>query len=279
MPGGAELSAALLNDPNKQSRNTPLEVRCYFVRHRNALVVRAEFSPLYTDYYLHHMQHGIRLLPEHDLLLKDGLAALTLHLASRPWNEASAFTINLQDPLLNLFVTGSNRDGTVVGRVFTKEVKQGGRNLFFCRTDRDGEPDRQSTVEFQGTDMFEAVEHYYRYSEQRPARYFHYSEEDLVMVSAQPDCDMPWFLTLDDGKIQSLDEEEELSLLETRMYRFECGCDADRIYPIIASLPEEEIDAFFDQSDLAVAICPRCGARLSLSREGLETFLESRRTG
>ena len=30
-----------------------LEVRCYFVRHRNALLVRANFSPLFVDYYLH----------------------------------------------------------------------------------------------------------------------------------------------------------------------------------------------------------------------------------
>ena len=37
-----------------------VELRSYFVRKRNALLVRGRFSPMYLDYYLHLMQHGIR---------------------------------------------------------------------------------------------------------------------------------------------------------------------------------------------------------------------------
>src|SRR6056297_1594322 len=101
----------MLNDPDKEAAPEPIEIRCYFVRERNALAVRGEFSSIYTDYYLHLMQHRIRYGEEQDNILKDGLAAMTLHLASRPWNEAVAWTINWQDPLQNIFLTGSNRLG------------------------------------------------------------------------------------------------------------------------------------------------------------------------
>ncbi len=33
------------------------EIRCYFVRKRNCLLVRGRFSGMYMDYYLHLMQH------------------------------------------------------------------------------------------------------------------------------------------------------------------------------------------------------------------------------
>lgn len=262
----------MLNEPTKESENEPIEVRCYFVRERNALAVQASFSPLYVDYYLHLMQHQLRYEPDADLMLKDGLAALALHLASRPRNEATAWTLNLPDPPLNLFITGSNRNQNVTGRVFTENVKETDNPLFFSQITTEGEAARQSTVEFEGTNLFRAVETYYQQSEQRPARYFQRGEEDYVMVTAQPDCDMPWFLTLDDEKIRLLDQEEELSLLERRFFRFDCGCDVARIIPVIASLPAGSREEIFQETGRAVVNCPRCGAHYEITRKDLETF-------
>jgi len=262
--------------PDPNIHNEAIQIHCYFVRHRNALAVRAQFSELYTDYYLHLMQHELRYDAVPDQLLKDGLAALTLHLASRPRTEATAWTMNLQDPLLNLFVTGSSRQGNVTGRVFTKDVKKGDKNLFFSQVTEEGSEARQSTIEFDEADVFRAVETYYQLSEQRPARYFRHDLEDFVMLTAQPDCDMPWFLTLDDEAIKRLDEEEELSLLEIREYRFECGCSIDRIYPIIASLPAESVDDLFSGDSTAKAQCPRCGATFKMTRDGFNAFIADR---
>ncbi len=262
----------MLNEPTKESENEAIEARCYFVRERNALVVRASFSPLYLDYYLHLMQHQIRYEPEWDLLLKDALAALALHLASRPRNESTAWTVNLADPVLNLFVTGSNASENVTGRIFSENVRKGERHLFFSQTTSEGLPVRQSTVEFDELDFFRAVEAYYRQSEQRPARYFQFGDEEYVMVTAQPDCDMPWFLTLDDEQVRTLDQNEELSLLEKRFFRFDCGCDVNRIYPIIASLSKPVQEEIFDEHGKAKASCPRCGASYAISRTGLEAF-------
>jgi molecular chaperone Hsp33 len=124
-----------------------IEVRTYFVRGRNALVARADFGELYVDYYLHQAQVGVQHHPSYDAMLKDALAALTLHCASRPWHETWAWTIHFQEPLLNLFVTGYNRRGTVVGQLFTEDVKASGPGRFIADVVREGDEPRRSAVE------------------------------------------------------------------------------------------------------------------------------------
>lgn len=263
----------MLNDPAKESEAEPIEIRCYFVRERNALLVRGQFSELYTDYYLHLMQHKIRHEKERDQLLKDGLAALTLHLASRPWNEAIAWTLNWQDPLQNIFLTGSNRDGQVTGRIFTEDIRERENNLFFSQTNIDGQPGRKSMIEIDQLDIFRMGERYYEQSEQRPGRFFRYDEEDIVLITAQPECDLEWFTGLDEEKVRNIDETEELSLLEKRSYRFACGCSQARILPVIASMSGDSIEEVFGEEEVIPAACPRCGARYIVTREILEAYL------
>lgn len=263
----------MLNDPEKESRNEPVEVRCYFVRHRNALAVRSEFSTLFRDYYLHLMQHGIRHSRGHDELLKEALAALVLHLASRPRNESAAWTLSWQDPLFNLFVTGSNRGGNVTGRLFTEDVRERDRPLFFSQVTTDGQPARQSTIEAGTPRFFSLIEDFYRQSEQRPARFFQFAEEDFVMVTAQPGCDLAWFHDLTDESIRELDSSEELSLLEERFYSFDCGCSLFKLLPVIGSLSPGTRDEIFDNESNAANIqCPRCGAGFVLTRELLDQY-------
>ena len=178
-----------------EENQTPqgLEVRTYFVRERNALVARADFGEMYVDYYLHQSTLGHRPAPGPDAMLKDALAALTLHCASRPWNETTAWTIHFADPLVNLFVTGDNNRGAVVGQLFTDNVKRDGRSVFISDVLRGTGQPRRSIVELQDADVFHAVERYYEQSEQSPARLFRHGDEDFVMVSAHPDCDLAWF--------------------------------------------------------------------------------------
>lgn len=266
----------MLNDPAKEAEAEPIEVRCYFVRERNALVVRGQFTPVYTDYYLHLMQHGIRYEPEQDATLKAGLAALTLHLSSRPRNEAVAWTMSWQNPRQNLFVTGSNRQGNVTGRVFTEDVQERDRDLLFSQASVSGQQARQSMVEIDSLDPFRVGEILYEQSEQRPGRYFRFDEEDFVLVTAQPDCDVEWLEGLDDEGIRALDEKESLSLLETRHHRFDCGCSQDRIFPIIADMSGEAVDSIFGGEEAIPTGCPRCGARYVITREALEAFIEAR---
>ncbi|MFT4639272.1 MAG: molecular chaperone Hsp33 [Verrucomicrobiales bacterium] len=255
--------------------DTQVEVRSYFVRNRNALATRADLGPIYVDHYLHLMQHGMRLEPDIDQILKDALGALTLHLAARPWDEDTAWTINFQDPLFNLFVTGNSRLENVTGRAFTKDVKAGGKNRMIAQLRDDRAGTRQSFVEFHGTDFFSILEQFFVQSEQRLARLFRHTDENFVMLTAQPDCDEDWLRSLTDEDIRQLDQTEDLSLLESRFYRFGCGCDLDRILPTMASLTAPLIEELYEDTEVITIQCPRCGARFPLSRVTLEEYLKS----
>ena len=260
------------NDPAPAA----LEVRTYFVRGRNALVARADFSELYVDYYLHQGQHGYQHEPAHDTLLKEALAAVTLHCAARPWNESWAWTIQVADPLLNLFVTGDNRRGMIVGQIFTENVKAHGTGRLIADMVRErGEP-RRSAVEFEGANLLAAVEHFYAQSEQRPARYFRHGPEDFVMVVAQPECDLGWLARLNDDAIQLLDQTETLSLLEQRRYHWECGCTQGRMLAVLAPLMRSDPTGLVGDDEVLRMSCPRCGARHTITREALEAYLSMR---
>lgn len=250
-----------------------LEVLTHFVRNRNALLARADFGDMYVDYYLHLSSNQIKVTPEHDALFKRALAAFTLHCASRPLNELTAWTINFQEPLVNVFLVGDNQTGAVAGRVFDENVKQGPENLFFADVVRGQSPKRRSAVTFHGSDPLAAVEKFYSQSEQRGARYFQLGEEEFVMVSEHPDCDMGWFRELDSGRMESLEMQETLAPIERRIYRWHCGCNQERIMEVLAPTMREDPDALFDGDPKIEIRCPRCGSRHMITREALEAFV------
>ncbi|MFT4177027.1 MAG: Hsp33 family molecular chaperone HslO [Luteolibacter sp.] len=245
-------------------------IESYFVRHRNALVVRGQFTPIYTDYYLHLMQHGLRYPAELDQMLKDALSVLTLHLVARPWAETVAWTVNLRAPRINLFVTGGSIQESVTGRVFTEDVREPDRNFFYSQTTSQqfAEP-RTSTMEVHGKDPVAWIEEYYSQSEQRPGRTFRLSDEHFVLVAAQPDCDMEWLEALTEEDVLKLGETESLKLLETRKFRFHCGCTLERILPILGGW-KDRLDDLFQGEEIIRVQCPRCAAKYEVTRGMLE---------
>lgn len=255
-----------------------VEVRSYFVRKRNALLTRAQFGPLFVDYYLHTADHGLRLAESLDTMMKDALVSVVLHLASRPWNEEHAWTVNFHDPRANFFVTGDNRASTITGRCFTENVKLQGQQLFYSQQLKTNSPVRQSVVEFSGGNFLRAVEHFYTQSEQRPGRFFTYGDEDYVMVSAQPQCDVDWLTNLTAEQVRALDKDEELSLLETRTYHWECGCTSEKLYSALLPHARTDIDGIFAGEEVLKATCPRCGKRYFIDREQLEAWIVLRDT-
>jgi molecular chaperone Hsp33 len=250
-----------------------LEVRTHFVRDRNALVARADFGELFVDYYLHLGATGIKVAPEHDAMFKRALAAFTLHCASRPRNELTAWTINFQRPLVNLFLTGDNTTGTVTGRVFDENVKEGPENLFFADVVRGSQPKRRSAVTFTGADPIGAAETFYGRSEQRGARYFQIAEEDFALLTEHPDFDLPWFRALAPEDVRKLDAQETLALLERRIYRWHCGCNQARMMEVLTPTMKQDPQALFGGDPKLEIRCPRCGARHTITREALEAFV------
>lgn len=245
-------------------------IESIFVRERNALLLRGQFTPIYTDYYLHLMQHGIKHPGELDQMLKDSLAVLTLHLTARPWAETHAWTVNLRAPRVNLFVTGDSTQENITGRIFTEGVREPDRNIFYSQTTTKALPKpRVSTLEVQGKDPVDWVAQYYDQSEQRPARAFRLDDEHFALVAAQPDCDLEWLAALDEDAVAALDQNEQLSTLETRRFRFHCGCTIHQILPILGSWKDKP-EELFAGNDAITVQCPRCAANYSVTRDMLE---------
>jgi molecular chaperone Hsp33 len=244
-------------------------IQSIFVRHRNALLLRGQFTDIYTDHYLHLNDHGLRYAPTLDAMLKDALAALTLHLTARPWAETIAWTVNLRAPRVNLFVTGSSRGEAVTGRVFTEDVREPDRNYFYSQTTTDvGREPQLSTLEIEGNDPIAWVGQLYARSEQRPARCFRLPDEHFALIVAQPDCDLAWLESLDETAAAAIEDTAETSLLETRRFRFHCGCNLDRILPILDCW-RNRLDELFEGADEIAIQCPRCAARYRVSHAEL----------
>jgi len=245
------------------------KIESIFVRHRNCLMVRGQFTDIYTDYYLHLMENGIRYPAELDQMLKDALAVLTLHLTARPWNETIAWTANLRAPRINLFVTGSSDDANVTGRVFTEDIREPDRNFFYSQTTvPNANEARTSTLEVDGRDPVEWISQFYTQSEQRPARAFRLDDENFVLIAAQPDADLEWLEGLTPEQVAKIPETEETSLLETRAFRFHCGCNVERILPVLGGWREKP-DELFHGDDSITVQCPRCAASYLITREML----------
>lgn len=245
-------------------------VESLFVRHRNALLLRGKFAPIFTDYYLHLMQHGVRHTEELDQMLKDALAMLTLHLVARPWAENVAWTVNLRAPRINLFVTGGSIQEAVTGRVFTEDAREPDRNLFYSQTTAKNMPEpRNSTIEVDGKDPIAWIARLYDQSEQRPARAFRLPDEEFALVAAQPDCDLEWLASLDEEAISQMEETEETNQLETRKFRFHCGCTLERILPVLGGW-RDRLDELFGEAEHISLQCPRCSASYRVTREMIQ---------
>jgi molecular chaperone Hsp33 len=251
-----------------------------FVRHRNAMLVRADLSPLFTDYYLHLADNKLRYTPEQDVIFKSALAAFTLHCASRPLNEHLAWTLNFQEPRLNLFLAGDNEDCTVVGRLFTENVRTADQNTFYSdiMARRGAEP-RRSVVNFFGSDVFAAATDYYARSEQRPVRFFHLAGDEYAMLLSHPDCDVAWFSSVDATAIRDLDRAETLGRIERRAYQWHCGCTQQKILGAIAPAFRADPDGVFGNDESIRVECPRCAALHTLTREAMEAYLAETKKG
>lgn len=250
-----------------------LGVHARFVRGRNVLVARADFSELYVDYYLHLGKHGLHPSEAQDTRFKRALAFFVLHSASRPWNEVTAWTINLQQPRMNLFLTGDNTSGAVIGRIFDENVKEFPENLFYSDVVRAKQPKRRSVISFQSDDPVVGAEAFYAQSEQRPVRFFQLGEEDFALVCEHPDCDRAWFAGLDAEAVRKLDEAETVAPMETRVYRWHCGCNQDRMLEVLAPVMRQDPEGLFEASPIITIQCPRCAARHAITREAMEAYL------
>lgn len=246
-----------------------IKVEAIFIRHRNILAVKGKFSELYTDYYLHLMQHELKYQEGLDLMLKESMAALTLHLVARPWRETIAWTVNLRAPRVNLFVTGGSLHEAITGRVFTEDVREPDRNMLYSQTLEKSVQPRTSAIEVNSTKPLEWVEDFYAQSEQRPGKCFELPDEEFVLFACQPDFDEEWFANLNQEVAEKFLETEETKVIETRKFRFHCGCSLEKIIPALGAWKDKPEELFQGEEKIVVQ-CPRCAARYLVTEEDLK---------
>ena len=263
-----------IDPPNPAEAGT--EVRTLFVRSRSTLLARADLSDLFVDYYLHLGENGIHPAPAADAMFKRALAAFVLHCASRPRNELIAWTVNFQQPLVNLFLTADNTTGAVTGRIFDENVRELPENIFYSDVVRGLEPKRRSAVNFTGADPVAAAEYFYAQSEQRGARYFDLGEDKWVLFTEHPDCDLPWFRALTAEQARGLDAVETLAPIERRVYRWHCGCNQQRMFEVLAPAMKQDPEDLFGPDEKLEMRCPRCAARYTITREAMEAFVAAK---
>ena len=241
-------------------------VACRFVRERNALLCSADFGAVFMDVYLHLGQNSVVLGGGADEKLKLLLAALTLHTASRPHAETCAWTMHFEAEKMNIFAVAENPTGHVTGQVFTENVRSAGGNVLHAEVAGPRGERRRSSIDFRGTDIFAAAAEYYARSEQRPARYFDLGGDRLALLAAQPDCDEEWLAAVETDEVRALADDLTHPPMETRRYRFFCGCSPERIAKVLAPALQRDLDGTFGDDTHITVTCPRCGTRHELSR-------------
>lgn len=243
-------------------------VECRFVRDRNALICAADFGPVFMDLYLHLGQSGLVLASGTDEKLKLLLAMVALHAAARPRAETCAWTLHLEKEGLNLFAVAENPTGRLVGQVFAQNVKSLGRDILHTEAAGvDGER-RRSAVDLCDGDILLAAGTYYDKSEQRPARFFSLGGDTFAAVVAQPDCDLDWLVGLDAAAVSAaIEADRARPPLETRSFRFTCGCSPKKIAEAIGPALRGDLDEIFGGDTHLNVACPRCGRRHEISRD------------
>lgn len=262
-----------MSENEQPDANEMLAIKSRFVRGRNMLYAKADFGPLFVDYYLHLKDQGIELTPELDERLKKALALFSLHCISRPRNEILAWTINFQEPLVNVFLAGDTGTAAVVGRVYTEGVKEAEEGAFYQDLVRRGRDPHRSVVGFKGGDVIHAVEEFYKFSEQRPAKFYQLEPDVFAIVQAHPDYDENWFDSLTIEAVREIEETEEVVDLETRFVRWHCGCNQEKILGALTVPFQTDPEGLFLGEELIEVNCPRCASKHRVSREMLEAHV------
>ncbi len=233
---------------------------------RTVAVAEADFGRLFAAYEAHVERWELPLDGLSRAMMREGLAALTLHLATRPPTETAGVTLNVKEPPLNLFLTGDAGESSVAGRIFTEDVRTAETGRLFVQTFRPGTGPVQSTIDVDGLDVLGIFEDYYARSEQHSARFFDLEDDRYIMLLALPDAG--------EGRLESMSREDAVALLdsglqdlEERTFRFHCGCNPEKIVAALRQIFTADPEELFRGDPEVEAFCPRCGARWHVTRE------------
>jgi molecular chaperone Hsp33 len=253
-----------------QDRIGEATVHRFLDEEHDAVLARGHFGGLFAAY----LDHARRWEHEPDgfaeVLMRQGLGAAVLSLANRPSDEFVGWTINIHRPPTNLFLTGDTKTRTVTGRVFTKNVRPTESSRMFVQTSRFGGNVNQSSVALEGLDVLEMFEQYYHRSVQTAARLFEIDALTFVMLLALPAADREWFEQLTREEAAAQVAGNHLRPLDELLFRFQCGCNQERMREIVQGLYQSEREALFQGDPGVEVLCPRCGRRWWVEAKDVE---------
>ena len=240
-------------------------ISTYLDRIHNAVIAHGNISSLYSDYLQHASTLG-KLPDENSLgLMQRSLACASLQLSLLPPDQFSAWTLNFAHPARNVFLAGDNSGFQITGRIFAQNVKTQDTNRLFVETQRPKHEPTRSILDFEGQDILAIFELYFERSLQMKARLFLQNRDEYILVQGLPRVDATWLGSLDAQAVLSL--IPKLESMETRHYRFFCGCNTQKILMVIRKMFASDPTELFGDQDHVEVQCPRCGRNWIVRRE------------
>jgi len=79
--------------------------------------------------------------------------------------------------------------------------------------------------------------------------------------------------------VRELEKTETLVPMETRTYRWHCGCNQSRMLQVLAPAFKDDPTGLFGDAPKIEIRCPRCGARHNVTREAMEAYMAQQKPG
>lgn len=245
-------------------------IRRYMDEARVAIVSRGSFGDVFAA-WRDHAKLWDGKAPDGliDVMMRQGLAAATLHLATKRRGEEAAFTVNFTKPPINLFLTGDNARRIVTGRAFTTDVARAPNSRFFVETRR-GDSSFKSVIDVDGLDVVDIFDQYYLKSEQKSGRFYELRDDEFMMIFGLPAANHAWLGDVDVARAREL-APETLKPLDEMTFWFQCGCDPERMLTAMRAIFKNNAEDLFRGDARVEVTCPRCGRRWWVTRERFAT--------
>lgn len=250
-------------------------VERYILRDRDAMLGFGDFGDLFAAYHTHVKKWNLPLDPLGTVMMHQALAGAALQLSFRVVDETTAWTINVDRPAANLFVTGGGRENKLTGQYFVEDVESTGDNRLFVQRSHPKRETTRSVLNVDGIDLFDIFQDYYWRSEQLPVRFVEISSTQMACVYALPGADAAWVRSLDGAAVRDL-RDASREPIESRPFTFDCGCDGDRIARTLVGMYREDPEEIFQGDAVIEAKCPRCGTLWGIDRQLFDRTAEDR---
>lgn len=263
--GRARIGATL----KPRTHPTPIgeaHVRRHLDSNRQVLIAQGQFDALFDGYLVHAKRWQESPDPLLAVMMRQALAGAVLYLSCRPLDEVVGWTLRIADPHVELFVTGDVAASFVTGRVLPSVLHDDADSRLVVQASRPHLGVSQSVIDVSDLDVLQVFDQFCSRSEQTHARFFEHDDGRFSMLMGLPGCDAEWLDTFERGGVGPL--SDDATDLDVRLFRFSCGCTAERLREVIRA--SEDLEDLFGSAESIEVLCPRCGHRWRLTRADLE---------